>query len=148
MAINPNTNFTAGAVLTADQQNRFPRGVMALTARTTNVNFGSETTIVSATFTAVASRNYKITWFEPKVSNSGTNGYSVCTIKNNTTTIWTANLQQAVALAGYIGEFVYIGTFSAGSVTINCTMISTNTGTAGASATERGFLCIEDIGPA
>jgi hypothetical protein len=29
MAINPNTDFTTGQVLTSAEQNRFPRGVMA-----------------------------------------------------------------------------------------------------------------------
>ena len=42
MAINPNTDFTAGAVLTAAQQNRFPRGVVALTFDTATANFGAE----------------------------------------------------------------------------------------------------------
>ena len=36
MAINPNTDFSSGAVLTAAQQNRFPRGVMAYAQTTTS----------------------------------------------------------------------------------------------------------------
>jgi hypothetical protein len=28
MAINPNTQFSSGAVFTADEANRFPRGIM------------------------------------------------------------------------------------------------------------------------
>jgi hypothetical protein len=30
MAINPNTQFSSGAVFTADQANRFPRGIMLM----------------------------------------------------------------------------------------------------------------------
>ena len=30
MAINPNTDFTTGAILTAAQQNRFPRGITGI----------------------------------------------------------------------------------------------------------------------
>ncbi len=42
MAINPNTNFSAGAVLTSAQQNRFPRGVMAFTKATASGAINSE----------------------------------------------------------------------------------------------------------
>jgi hypothetical protein len=34
MAVNPNTQFSSGAVYTADEANRFPRGVMGAVYRT------------------------------------------------------------------------------------------------------------------
>jgi hypothetical protein len=66
MAINPNTNFTAGAILTADQQNRFPRGVMGAVLNTTGLAAVSGGPVdlagMSITFTAVANRIYRATW--------------------------------------------------------------------------------------
>jgi len=47
MAINPNTDFTSGAVLTAAQQNRFPRGVMALA--TSSTSYVLTTTLTATT---------------------------------------------------------------------------------------------------
>ena len=38
MAVNPNTDFSAGAVLTASQQNRFPRGILGYSSLTTQFN--------------------------------------------------------------------------------------------------------------
>jgi hypothetical protein len=66
MAINPNTTFTAGAVLTADEANRFPRGVMGAVYRTagdlTVTTTLADLTGMTVTFTAEASRTYKATW--------------------------------------------------------------------------------------
>ncbi len=63
MAINPNTDFSAGAVLLASQQNRFPRGVMAFTKATASGSINSEQVqITGSSFTAVANRYYKITF--------------------------------------------------------------------------------------
>ena len=148
MAINPNTDFSSGAVLTAAQQNRFPRGVMSYVKQTSNVGFGAETTIITATaFTAVANRYYRIIFFQPSMTNTGV-GYSVMRIKNGATTLQLCNAPQYNAGNGYFGQCEGIFTFSAGSVTITGTLVSTNTGTSQASATQFGFLSIEDIGPA
>ena len=53
MAINPNTDFSAGAVLTAAQQNRFPRGVVAFSSsQTSSAAIGTTETVPhSALFT-------------------------------------------------------------------------------------------------
>jgi len=148
MAINPNTDFSSGAVLTAAQQNRFPRGVMAFTKQTSNVAFAAETTIITASaFTAVANRYYRIIFFQPAMSNTGA-GYSVMRIKQGATTLNSCNSQQYNAGTGYVGICQGIFTFSAGSVTITATLQSTAAGTSSASATQFGFLSIEDIGPA
>jgi hypothetical protein len=58
---NPNTTFTSGAVYTADQANRFPRGVMAITTSTSNTISGGYLTGLNTSFTAVANRLYRIT---------------------------------------------------------------------------------------
>jgi hypothetical protein len=70
MAINPNTDFVSGAVLTASQQNRFPRGVMDQATSSTSYTLTLTETIttgMSVTFDAVAGRLYKLTYYEPIV---------------------------------------------------------------------------------
>ena len=149
MSINPNTQFSSGAVYTADQANRFPRGVMAFVKQTANVAFGLETTIITATaFTAVANRYYRIIFFQPAMTNTIA-GYSVLKIKNGATVLNSCNSAQFnTAATGYAGQCEGIFTFTAGSTTITGTLTSTNTGNSVATATQFGFLSIEDIGPA
>jgi len=78
MAINPNTNFSAGAVLTSAQQNRFPRGVMAFTKATASGAINSEAVqITGSSFTAVANRYYKI------LPNSNARGHDLCCCHNS-----------------------------------------------------------------
>ena len=73
MTISPNTQFSSGAVYTADQANRFPRGIMALATSTTSDSSvtAEEVELGAISFTAVASRYYKITYFEPDIGISG-----------------------------------------------------------------------------
>ena len=64
MATTPNTDFTSGQILTAAQQNNFPRGVMGYFISTANSAVTTTTadiTGATATFTAVANRLYKAT---------------------------------------------------------------------------------------
>jgi hypothetical protein len=66
MAVSPNTNFSAGAIYTAQQANNFPRGLMGYVVRTTgNTTLSGVTADVtgaSITFTAEANRGYLITF--------------------------------------------------------------------------------------
>jgi len=157
MAINPNTDFTSGAVLTAAQQNRFPRGIMALaTSTTTDASVTTEEVELGAiSFTAVASRYYKITYFEPDIGISGAGANPLqMRIRNGTTTAGTL-LQQAfqwVASSSVdtAGICVWFGTFSAGTQNIVATAQQSgavtfvlNRGTGKAA-----WLVVEDIGPA
>ena len=154
MAINPNTDFSTGAVLTAAQQNRFPRGVMAYTESTTNVT-GISTevvTITGASFTAVANRYYKVTYFEPDPNSVTSTGYWGLSIR-------LTNISGAQKMIGYsnyvaagtnlLGTIMWVGTLSAGTTNFVGTAL-TNNGTmrldrySGAPA----FLLVEDIGPA
>jgi hypothetical protein len=66
MAVNPNTQFSSGAVYTADEANRFPRGVMAFGTSTATTTPGAveSTQITASAFTAVANRYYRITYYE------------------------------------------------------------------------------------
>lgn len=64
MAVSPNTDFTSGQILTAAQQNNFPRGVMNYAISTANVAVTTvaDVTGMSLTFTAVANRLYRATF--------------------------------------------------------------------------------------
>jgi hypothetical protein len=151
MAINPNTDFTVSAVLTAAQQNRFPRGIMAYTTNTTaNNSVTSEAVqITSASFTAVANRYYKITYFEP--DPVGGTGYFAFRIRQTNLAgtqlqIW---YQQCGTGIDRHANGVWIGTFSAGTVTVVATAQQTaGTGILNRSAQSFAFLSVEDIGPA
>ena len=153
MAINPNTTFTAGAILTADQQNRFPRGIMAYVERTTNANFSGEAVdIVTPSFTAVAGRYYRITYFQPQLQVNASNGYSLIHIRKGSTTAG------AIVNSGFIsnpfsggpqsGSIVAVTTLTAGAQTVCATVTSTNTSSTNNSASKIGFLLVEDIGEA
>jgi hypothetical protein len=155
MAINPNTDFTVGQVATAGQMNRFPRGVMALATSTTGSQAGVTTAVditgMSVTFTAIASRNYKVSYHI----------YAVPTVTN---ACFTVNLQQGatvkqisianggVATVGSTLNGLFVGTFSAGSVTLKLTGAltagSTGSFTFAPAATLPYTLLVEDIGPA
>jgi hypothetical protein len=156
MAINPNTDFTAGQVLTAAQMNRFPRGIVAYAERVSN--FGCTTSeqvaITASTFTAVANRYYKITYFEPGANPIPGAGNSITTkirLTNASGTIYqTTNRQESGATSvtnPLMAETVE--TFAAGSVVIVGTAIAnTSTPTLFAGATQPAFILVEDIGPA
>ena len=154
MAINPNTDFTVGAVLTAAQQNRFGRGAMALatsiTANQQDITGVTDLTGMSVTFTAVANRNYKVSYHVygiPSVTNAC---YSV-NLQQGATIKQIANVNGGVASVGTTASAVYVGTFSAGSVTLKLTgqLTSGSTGNIDflADPVLPWILVVEDIGP-
>jgi len=151
MAINPNTNFTAGQVLTADQQNRFPRGVMALA--TSDTSFTIPTTEATATgmtvsFTAVANRNYKITYYEPYMTAAAQEMNQRIRL-NNATGAEQAFSGEIMAGTGRFGIAATVKTFTAGSITLVGTLRNlSSTGTATRGASALAYLLVEDIGPA
>jgi hypothetical protein len=155
MAINPNTDFTAGAILTAAQQNRFPRGVMAFAeATSTTSSISSEAVqITLGSFTAVANRYYKVTYFEP-ILNTDTILETI-TMRVRLTNIsgaiqQTAQYQtEASQNVGNSQTLSFIKTFSAGSVVLVATL-QTSVGSFAAlrSASSFAYLSVEDIGPA
>lgn len=146
---NPNTAFSSGAVYTADQANRFPRGVMAYAERTSG--FTATTTIadvgVSVTFTAVASRYYRISFFGigQKETTAGTTTLALTTSANT-------QIQAAIGynLAGTqlpLGAFVLVNP-GAGSVTYKLRALSSiNTSTIQGASTNPIVLVVEDVGP-
>ena len=156
MAISPNDDFTAGAVLLASQQNRFPRGIVAR-AQLTSTDLSittEEIQLTSGSFTAVADRYYRITYFEPQVQTPATAGAFVTSgirLTNVSGTRYqTGIVQNAPATAvNYSMTTVWVGTLTAGSTVIVATLAcSSGTATATRSATAPAQLTIEDIGPA
>jgi len=151
MAISPNTNFTSGQILTAQQQNQFPRGIMAFGSRTTSTGALSVNTVtISAiSFTAVANRYYKVTYYEPQSLPGGASTFAQMDIVNGTTTgtaIQSCSVPQVSgARAG--ATCTYIGTFTAGTQNI-CAQGSPNGGTVNfvAQSNNFAFLMVEDLG--
>ena len=151
MAVNPNTNFTTGAVYTASQANRFPRGVMGYYVSTANSAITTTTTDVtgaSITFTAEANRLYRALFccdFSINTAASITGFY----ITDSSNTI----LQSIAEVANQNGysqvTLQFLFTASAGSVTrkIRCDT-SAGSGTIRGTSTGVYMFSIEDIGPA
>ena len=156
MAVNPNTDFTSGSVLTAAQQNRFPRGIMAFVQSTTSDTTitAEEIQLTSASFTAVANRYYRITYYEPQIVTPATAGAFVTSgirLTNLAGTRYQTGIMQNAPATGvnFSMTTVWVGTLTAGSTVIVSTL-TCSSGTAGAtrSATAPGQLTVEDIGPA
>jgi hypothetical protein len=158
MATTPNTTFVAGAILTAAQQNNFARGAMAAPATRTTDQSGitAETLItgMSVTFTAVANRLYKFTWFEPYLDSSGNLS---CRFDGRVrlTNISGTVLQQArlsfgggATLNDHYFTLTGVYTPAAGSVTLVCTGAASNSTTCRGAATNPAYFIVEDIGTA
>jgi len=157
MAISPNTDFTAGQILTATQQNQFPRGVMAYTASTTTptaVGTTEAVVLTGSSFTAVANRYYRVTYFEPQSYTSA--GSPALYVVNLRLTNLAGAIQREMikSQAGLNTQDNYLTmsavlTFSAGTTNLVVTGRSPTVGstvTLARSATAQAFLLVEDIG--
>ena len=148
-----NTNFASGDVLTAQQQNNFPRGLVSVTnVNATSAAVSVETLrITSPSFTAVVNRLYRISYYEPACQFiSGTvNGFD---LKIRLTNIAGTQYQLAnpkIASAGANAGFCSIvTTLTAGATVFVATFQPTGGGTGQcfASATALAQLVIEDLG--
>jgi hypothetical protein len=156
MAINPNTDFTAGQVLTAAQQNRFPRGIMSFVERTTNTGtFFAEAVLVTLpSFTAVANRYYKVHGFLPlqETTGAGNQANFQVRIRKGTTTAGTeiqkSNEQTIGNLDDMSMSIEWVGTLTAGAQQMVLTFQSSANCIVYGSATNPMQFWIEDIGPA
>ena len=160
MAISPNVTFVSGAVFTAAQANAFPFGNVALASSATSYTMTTaavQTTGMTVSWTAIANRNYKVTYYEPQVTTPSTlSGFTTIRLYENSVATGP-QLQQgfvqnsaAAALSGSL-TLVYVGTFTAGTRTvIGAGLASSVTGVpiAGRSALSKAFLIVEDLGPA
>jgi hypothetical protein len=147
---NPNTTFSSGAVYTADQANRFPRGVMAyneLTTSDTSIT-AEEVQITGSSFTAVANRLYKITYFEPNMFG-GTGYYTFQIRKTNISgAIVQQFFEQNASGHDRFAHGIWVGTLTAGLQNF----VATAQSSAGTGGLSRGsnrvaYLLVEDIGP-
>jgi len=153
MAINPNTNFTAGQILTADQQNRFPRGVMGYVSRTAgdvtlNTSTVADITGMTTTFTAVANRAYKVT-FQALFKKETNNGYPDLYITDGANNIKT-NVFQHIAVNQFASVVMVcvIPNFTAGSQTVKVRGFSSSVNTIMlGSGSQVATLIVEDMGP-
>ena len=156
MAIAPNTTFVSGAILTAAQKNAFPRGIVAYAETTANTAIFSTaiTTLTASTFTAVANRYYKVTYFDPIIAYiSGTVNFIAGAIKNGATQLQIGTTEIGFSPTdGQRSSVIvqYVGTFTAGSVTLTTTVEASGGGSAigSRSATGPAFILVEDLGPA
>lgn len=152
---NPNTNFSAGAVYTAAQANRFPRGIMAYNAVTTSdaTVTAEELMIAGSSFTAVANRYYRITYLEPSMAS--TVGSAVFTMRirqtnlagaiQNEVRVLNPSASVSIPTSGICQAVV---TLAAGATTMVATLACTaGTGQAQRSGSIIAFLLVEDIGP-
>ena len=149
MAINPNTDFTAGAILTADQMNRLPRGIMGFVSRNTTYQPTSTASdLFSLTFTAVAGRYYKYTFFSPGIDSSGALAINGLLTDASNVSLNVAGQQLYGPAQQFPMNFVTIRTESAGSITRKIRM-QTSSGNANMFGTTAiGFFLVEDIGEA
>ncbi len=150
MAITPNTAFSSGAVYTADQANRFPRGVMQYnTNSATDASVtAEEIQITLSSFTAATGRLYRISYYEP--------GFGSSVAAAMTMRIRLTNLAGAIQQQGIVyntgaqqqnGFITNVVSFTAGSIVLVATLQnSAGTGTANRSGTAQGILMVEDIG--
>ena len=153
MAIAPNTTFVANTVLTAAQQNAFNFGTCQFnsTSTTSSTITTISTQITLSSFTFIASRNYKITYFEPVMFCTSGSGEATLTLKNTTaaTTLATCIATVNVTNSSF-GMLQYVTQFSAGASVVSASLTYSGAGslTASRSATRTAFLLVEDIGPA
>jgi len=153
MAISPNDNFSPGQILTATECNQFPRGVMAyneVTATDSTIT-AEEVQITGSSFTALANRYYRVTYFEPNLLGSVAGTFQLRLRLTNL----TGTLQQVsnvtMVTVGNAGAGICstVVTLTAGTQNFVATaQASAGTGTATRSATLKAWLLVEDIGPA
>lgn len=154
MAINPITSqFVAGAILTADQMNRLPRGVVAFNESSTSL-FSlttSETTLCTVTFTIPATRQIQLVGDIPLVDSPSTTQRVTALIyqsstqilrHTNSTTTATDAMDFALSTAVSLVAGTYTFTLRAATTT------GTNrVNAAGGTATQCRLTAI-DLGPA
>ena len=152
MAVNPNVDFVAGAVLTASQQNRFGRGVMGYVVYNSgNISVGTgiaDVTGASVTFTAVANRAYKVT-FSASVNKGVTSGYFNWFITNGANVVQSDGFMDIVIgkTITFTNNYLVTG-LAAGTQTLKMRAL-TDTGacTIYASGNNKYTFIVEDIGP-
>ena len=148
MAIN--STFVSGAILTAAQMNNLPMGIVSVTSATapTGTFTTQVTTITAPSFTAVANRFYRISYFEPVLQFiSGTVTVIDMTIKIGGVAILFGEVKISSA-TNNVGYITTTRTLTAGAnvITGHLTANGGGTGNAFRSATGIAQIVIEDLG--
>lgn len=142
---------TAGDVLTAANVNLLPRGLLVSTSTTTITNSGVSSVLgdvgPTATFTAVAGRNYRVTFH---VSRASCTVASTCVVlAANAANALVENLGVLTMAAGsdYIMPLTFVKTFAAGSQTVKLRASSSvATAVVFQVANFPSFATVEDLG--
>lgn len=150
MAVSPNVDFTAGQILTATQENNFPRGVMAYVINTTTNPTVSTTqadvTGMTVTWTAVTNRLYRVT-FEGMigVTTASSNQYY---FTNGSNTQLDQTYQDCPASQFQVICYQYLFLGVAGSTTIKLRAeASSGTLTFYGTGSRSRSIVVEDLGP-
>lgn len=156
MAVNPNTTFTSGDVLTASQMNRLPWGIVGNQTLTTVFSTAATHTTfqdngATLTFTEVSGRAYRITYRGLVYPNGGLQTINLRFMRG-TTALTQFNFPSTALDAANAFPFtmstVYVSTAS-GSATYKVQMAAATANTQvsdyGDATYVRGFW-IEDIG--
>jgi hypothetical protein len=155
MAVNPNTNFSTGQVLTASEQNRFPRGVMGYYVATGNSAVTTATAQITGTtitWTAEANRLYRAQ-FTCDYSQNTANAIIGFYLADSAGTTFYNAIANTVSVANGFAQIslTHLFTVSAGSTTRKI-MADLSSGTATVRGTGGGggayTFIIEDMGPA
>jgi hypothetical protein len=153
MAISPNNAFVAGQVLTAQECNNLPFGVVGLVERTTGsftvTTAVADVTAMSVTFTALANRIYKFSTVctGQKLTNQGWTGLF---LTNTANFVYAAVYATAPANGYYnLSSSSYLGGFTPGSITVKLrAQCENDTSTILAqSLADKIQLIVEDMGP-
>ena len=158
---NPNVDFTTGQTLTSGQMNRLPRGQMAYATSAVNYTLTAANAIatgMTVTFTAVAGRTYKFTYYEPAVETSTIAAGSTTVLNLRQTNAAGTQYQNAVVASQVAGvkdvnslSLICVVPFAfSGAITfVGCAIASSVTGAPilGRTATSPAQLFVEDIGP-
>ena len=154
----PNDDFTAGQVLTATECNNFPRGVMAYATSSTDYTLTTTTTIatgMTVTWTAVAGRYYRISYYEPAVETATVSGAFTSLSLRPTNAAGTLTQQgilttvAAVKNTGSLNVSVIYSSTAGSKTFVGCAASTSTTGTPilGRSVFNPSYLLVEDIGP-
>ena len=147
-----NTDFTT-QVLTSTQMNNFPRGLVSATSVTASSGvFTAETLrVTSPSFTAVANRFYRISYFEPVLQfNAGTvnNIGMIIRITNIAGAIQTFSEIKIASANNNAGTCMVVKTLTAGATVFVGSVIANGGGSGNAYSAANSVcqLIIEDLG--
>jgi hypothetical protein len=152
MAISPNDAFTVGQVLTAQECNNFPFGIVGNVQRTagtlTVTSTLADLTGMSVTFTALANRVYKFTALCTGQKLTSATWAGLFLTRTDNTILASTYATAAVNQYFNLSFSCYLSGFTAGSITLKLRgQVSTDTAGYLADSQAPLQLFVEDMGP-